>query len=60
MSLKSKLCESMLLICQAEVDIHKEGKNLYLIESTCPCPCLSKSTTTMSTIGPRLVNVSIT
>ena len=50
----------MLLICQAEVDIHKEGKNLYLTESTCPCPCLSKSTTTMSTIGPRLVNVSIT
>lgn len=27
---------------------------------TWPCPCLSRSTTHMSTIGPRLVKVSIT
>ena len=30
-----------------------------IVEYTCPCPCLSRSTTAMSTIGPRFVKDSI-
>ncbi len=45
---------------------HEHTLNLHQDRSdvctslTWPCPCLSRSTTHMSTMGPRLVKVSIT
>lgn len=39
--------------------IQIQDKKVFVLNLTCPWPCLSRSTTHMSRIGPRFVNLSI-